>query len=218
MEDHRAALSGWVRHVLTVGLVLVLGACTSTGGPPAEQQVPRALHEGEILIGSAFVTGYSWYDNTPSGARISHPVLHERAGGTGSYDDPVTVAVGHSISPSGEDLLDYEPGTRFYVPDLQRYLIVEDTCGDGPRPQDGPCHRLDDPDNPAPEGATAWIDVWLDGRDQQRSAVSDCARSITGVHVVVLDARPGYRVAPGDGVMPDGECDAGHGEIPLAAE
>ncbi|SDB91707.1 hypothetical protein GA0111570_108103 [Raineyella antarctica] len=199
-----------------VALAALLGA-VGTGGcavPGTPQPSPSALHEGETLTSTMYVTAYSWYDNTPTGARISHPVLHKEAGGTGTYDDPVTVAVGHQRLPDAH-VLDHPAGTRFYLPFAQRYFIVEDTCGDGPSPQNGPCHRLDTPTNPAPQGATGWIDVWLDGHDLPRATVKDCARSATGMHVVVIDARPGYRVAPGAGLMHDGGCDVGHGEIPL---
>src|SRR5688572_11781310 len=55
----------------------------------------------------AYLTGYSFFDNTPpASATISHPVLHSLAGGIGTFDDPVTVAVGHSLV-DGLDVLDF---------------------------------------------------------------------------------------------------------------
>ena len=88
------------------------------------------------------MTGYDYWDNTPPGSPvISNPVIHQVAGGTGTWQDPTTVAVGHSII-NGQDILDWAAGTRFYIPNLRRYFIVEDTCGDGPDPQDEPCHDL----------------------------------------------------------------------------
>ena len=46
-------------------------------------------------VATAFITGYTWWDNSPPGsAQIARPVLHQRAGGNGTYSDPITVAVG----------------------------------------------------------------------------------------------------------------------------
>src|SRR5262245_22997643 len=88
----------------------------------------------------AFISGYSFADNTPANSsQISNPTVHTAAGGTGTYADPVTVGVGH-VATGTTSVLDWPAGTRFYLPNLRRYLIVEDTCGDGERPQDGPCH------------------------------------------------------------------------------
>ncbi len=107
-----------------------------------------------------FVTSYTWFDNTPSGAAvISHTVLHKAAGGTGTYADPVTIAVGHSWK-TGQDVLDIPSGTRIYLPDVRRYFIVEDTCGDGPKPEEGPC-----PTGAEKYGdAALWIDMWIGGK------------------------------------------------------
>lgn len=155
----------------------------------------------------AFITGYSYFDNTPPGsARISHPVLHSVAGGRGTYDDPITVAVGH-VREGGVSVLDWPAGTRFYVPNLRRYLIVEDTCGDGERPQDGPCHTG------YPAGSTTWLDVWIGGEGGTQAGAERCMRKITGVWDVIVDPGPGYPVAPGEIYAP---TDAGraHSAVP----
>lgn len=141
-----------------------------------------------------YLTGYSYWDNTPPGsADISHPVLHRQAGGTGTYDDPITVAVGHAIVDGRDIPLDV-PGTRYYLVAHRRYLIVEDTCGDGPRPQDGPCYRL-----PADlrGTVTAWLDAWVDGQAAGRAASDRCMADLTGVTPVVKDPPPGLPVTPG---------------------
>lgn len=53
----------------------------------------------------------------------------------------MTIAVGHSRK-SGQDVLDIPAGTRIDHPDVRRYFIVEDTCGDGPKPEEGrPCRH-----------------------------------------------------------------------------
>jgi hypothetical protein len=132
------------------------------------------------------VTGYSWYDNTPPGSpAISQPVLHTRAAGVGTYADPITVAVGHSII-NGRDVADWAAGSMFYIPNLHRYFIVEDTCGDGPSPQDGPCHTG------FPGDASTWLDVWIDGRTGSQAATRSCANAITGVRTVIRNPGPRY--------------------------
>jgi len=89
---------------------------------------------------TVFLTGYSYWDNTPpASAIIGRPVIHHIAAGTGTYDDPVTLAVGWRIDENKVSE-DFQPGTRFYIPRLRKYAIVEDLCGDGAKPQSGPCH------------------------------------------------------------------------------
>lgn len=148
----------------------------------------------ERVINTAFVTGYSWFDNTPVGSpAISHPVLHRTAGGKGTYADPITVAVGHSLA-TGRDVLDYPAGTRFYVPHLRRYVIVEDTCGDGPTPQRLPCHSL----TGAPRGTTTWVDVYIGGGPTSSStAAESCARKITGLRTLIVNPRSDYLTVSG---------------------
>ena len=147
---------------------------------------------------TAYVTGYSYWDNTPPGsAAISHPVIHSRAGGTGTYDDPVTVAVGHSIE-GGKQTLDWPRGTRFYIPNLQRYFIVEDTCGDGNTPQNGPCHTG------YPSGTSTWLDVYVDGANASSSQSDACMSRITGRSTVVVNPDQGYKVSAGP--ISDGTC------------
>ncbi|MFB0619614.1 cysteine/serine endopeptidase inhibitor [Streptomyces sp. AGS-58] len=158
-------------------------------------------------IDTAFTTGYTWFDNTPRGsARISDPILHQQAGGTGTYDDPITLAVGHSME-GGKDTLDYPAGTRFYMPRVRRYFIVEDACGDGGSPQNGPCHSL----KTAPQGATTWLDMYVGGESgDSESAVQACADKVTagahgGLNTVVRDPGPGLPVVEGP-VFQNGRC------------
>lgn len=187
-----------------VGSYLQTAATGSSGSDGIGEVVVTALsvsHEGGNTAAPTrpvsqpyYLTGYSYWDNTPPGsAVISHPVLHDRAGGTGTYDDPVTVAVGHAIT-GGQSVPLYAPGTRFYLVSKRRYLIVEDTCGDGPKPQQGPCYRLP---TRLKGKAVAWLDVWVDGQAAGRAASDRCMSRLTGVTRVIKDPPPGLPVRPG---------------------
>jgi hypothetical protein len=180
-------------------LVLVLAALASIS--------TSSRAAGETLVTNIFITAYTWQDNTPPGSpEISNPVLHAQAGGTGTYEDPVTIAVGHSRA-TGQDVLDLPAGTRIYLPDVRRYFIVEDTCGDGPTPENGPCHT-----GAQEQGnASLWIDMWIGGSGQGASFVNACTSAVTGVRSGLLNPAPNYAVASGAGVIHDGKCDAGYG-------
>lgn len=182
-QDPKNPLAGGAQVTISVGKDNDGKAnCTTTHLQPSTGVTEQGF--------TAFVTGFTYYDNTPPGtAAISHPVVHSRAGGVGTYDDPITLAVGHSFE-TGRDVLDYPPGTRFYMPYLQRYFIVEDTCGDGDHPEDGPCHVH-------PKDVTAWLDVWVDGRGGSERSATACAERITGNHTVIRDPRPDYATVPG---------------------
>lgn len=138
---------------------------------------------------SVYLTGYSFWDNTPPGsAAIARPVIRNTAGGTGTYRDPITLAVGHSFA-TGRQVLDFPAGTRFYFPALKRYAIVEDVCGDGPKPQYGPCH--------VGYNGMPWVDIYVDGRRAGHAQANLCMRRITGVHQVIVSPPSGYPVVQG---------------------
>ena len=56
-------------------------------------------------------------------------MLHKQAGGTGTFADPITVAV-----PGHQGDMDWQPGTKFYLPSVQRYVMVEDSGAAKPPP------------------------------------------------------------------------------------
>ncbi|MEQ1771272.1 MAG: hypothetical protein ABL879_15690 [Devosia sp.] len=163
--------------ILIAGLVLALATVA-----PAAAETPFR----------AYLTAYTYWDNTPPGsAEISHPVVHKRAGGRGTYDDPVTLATGHSLA-TGKDVLDYAPGTILYVPDLAHYFVVEDTCGDSPVPERGPCHlNIDEPGVPQ-------LDMWIGGARGTQLRADACAQQITLIYDVIADPKPDYPVRAGE--------------------
>lgn len=163
----------------------ILCAATVAFGSTAAIQSATAVERSF----SAYITGYSYWDNTPPGsAAISNPVIHSRAGGSGTYADPITIAVGHVVN-GGRHALDYPAGTRFYIKALRKYAIVEDTCGDGGAPQNGPCHTG--------HRGHPWLDIYVDGAQAGRRASAACANRITAVHVIVQNPRPNYPVLAG---------------------
>jgi Raf kinase inhibitor-like YbhB/YbcL family protein len=70
---------------------------------------------------TVYFTLYGYPDNSPPGDGISYPMVHQTAGGTGTYDDPVTFATDRNEEP---------PGTRIYVPAFLKYAIMEDGCSE----------------------------------------------------------------------------------------
>ena len=81
------------------------------------------LEAGTMM--SVYVTFYGWADNSPPGGAIAYPknggfpTIHDTAGGTGTYADPITFATDKDEIPVG---------TRLYVPFIEKYMIMEDDC------------------------------------------------------------------------------------------
>ncbi len=165
------------------------------------------LSPGEVSL-RGYTTSYTYWDNTPPGSSdISNPILHEKAGGTGTFNDPITIAVGHSMA-TGKDILDYPAGTKFYIPNVRRYFIVEDTCGDGKTPENGPCHKG------APAGTDVWVDMWIDGATGTSPQADACAAALTDTngisHIMIKNPAPKYRVLVGP-IFQNGSCTAQFG-------
>ncbi len=137
-----------------------------------------------------YLTGYSYWDNTPPGSSaIALPQIRSRAGGTGTYRDPITLAVGH-VKNGSRSTPDFRPGTRFYIQKLRRYAIVEDVCGDGPKPQLGPCHT-------GYQGRP-WLDIWVGGKRVDKGFVHSCMYRLTGLQQVIRNPEPGLPVEVGE--------------------
>jgi hypothetical protein len=164
----------------------VVALISATGTTHADTVVSS---KGEQSF-TAFLTGYTYWDNTPPGsAAIARPVVHRRAGGEGTYDDPITIAVGHRID-GARQTLDFAAGTRFYIESLRKYAIVEDVCGDGNEPQNGPCHTG--------KNGHPWLDLYLGGANASVQAATACANRITRLQTLVINPGPDYPVAPGE--------------------
>jgi hypothetical protein len=177
--------------MITSFTVQGVGATTPTGQKEAAEASQSLL----VPVGqrqqafSIFLTGYSYWDNTPPGsAAIARPVVHGSAGGSGTFNDPITIAVGYSLA-TGSARLDFPAGTRFYLPKLQRYAIVEDICGDGPTPEHTGCHRG--------RGGMPWLDIYVGGHSAGPGAANKCMNRITGTHQIIINPQRGYPVVTG---------------------
>lgn len=152
-----------------------------------------------------YTTFYTYADNTPpNSSEIAHPIIHKEAGGACTYTDPVTIAVGWTKRGS-QATPDLPFGTFIYIPDLRCYGVVEDLCGDGDTPQDGPCHINED------HPGLFQIDIWLGGKGEDPALVTKCASFLTDEgptgfeHLLIIDPEPGYAVIEGP-LFSQGEC------------
>lgn len=126
----------------------------------------------------AWITGYTFWDNSPPGsAEIARPVIHDEAGGTGTYEDPITIAVGWDKGG-----WHFAPGTRVYLEDLDKYAVVEDLCGACKTNRKGRVH----------------MDIYVGGESTSARTATSCAQSITAVQSIILHPAPGYPVRPGE--------------------
>lgn len=167
---------------LLVGGAAVPAGAVHAGPAGAVHIVPAATH---LTVArprhpprrvSVYLTGYSFHDNTPpESAVVSHPILHRVAGGQGTYRDPITVAV-----PGSPTRMTWLPGTRFYLPTVRRYVIVEDSGA-----------------SPAPRDVAAHLDMWIDGRHGGTGATEDCMSRLTGTVEAVVSPPPGLPVLTG---------------------
>ena len=159
-----------------------------TPTPPPAWPAPRLL--------KIWLTGYSWQDNTPPGSStVSHPVLHHQASGTGTYADPITVAV------PGKGSGIWNAGARFYLPTVARYVIVEDTGASQPH-----------------AGEDGHLDMWIGGQDGTRAATDACMDTITGDDIPALyNPPPDLPVITGP-VFTAGTCNVAHRPTPTTAD
>jgi hypothetical protein len=61
-------------------------------------------------------------------------------------------------------------GTRFYIPNVRKYFITEDTCA--------ACHNR-------PSGVSTWVDMWVGGNGSNNAGVLACENKLTGIHTII---------------------------------
>ncbi|HEY0575160.1 MAG TPA: hypothetical protein VGD73_13750 [Pseudonocardia sp.] len=181
-------VAGWLT---ASGLVLVAVAACAAPAPrsapapaapppappssaaPAPPAAPPGPAPTQLNI---WLTGYSWQDNTPPGSSIvGEPVLHQQAGGQGTFADPITVAV-----PGHAGAMAWNPGTKFYLPTVKRYVIVEDSGASRP-----------------PAGADTHLDMWIGGQGGTLAATNACEDSLTDRVPATLNPPPNLPVIAG---------------------
>ena len=129
--------------------------------------------DGTAKTVTAQLTGYSYFDNTPPGsADICCPKLHQKAGGAGTYVDPITTAV----PGSGGQGMETPAGTRLYVAKLKRYFIVEDSGA---------------------SGSGYRFDLWVGGQGFDESSSEQCMSEVTGDAQAILNPAAGLPVTVG---------------------
>jgi 3D (Asp-Asp-Asp) domain-containing protein len=137
----------------------VLGMVVSlTAGSSAAFAANKAASSSE----NVYLTAYGWYDNTPPGCAISYPDIHQCAGGTGTYSDPITFA---------SDKSEIKAGTKVYVPRVQKYFIMEDDCTECDQDWSG-----QGPDG----GPKMWhFDLWIGGQGGNEFDAINCEDALT---------------------------------------
>jgi hypothetical protein len=165
---------------LAPGRIVVVGGVISDA---MVAQAVRAANVSTTTTGTSgttrtgFVTGYSTSDNDPAWSKAiayssdwDSRTIHREGGGIGTYEDPVTLAA---------QVGDYAPGTRFYVPHVDRYFMLEDTCAScGDKPE--------------------WVDLFIGGEvGDDEAKLDSCMASLTGTYSFEVNPPPGRHVVAG---------------------
>jgi len=87
--------------------ILLLWLAHAQEAPLAESNITSEL------------TFYGAGDNCPPGGAIAYPIIHQEAGGNGTWTNPITCA-------SAPNWL--SPGSKIYIPHYKKYFIMEDSC------------------------------------------------------------------------------------------
>jgi 3D (Asp-Asp-Asp) domain-containing protein len=159
------------RPIVAVLLALVLCAVVAAIVPMVASA--RSIRTGTPTRMVIELTGYSFQDNSPSNSNdICCGVVHKKAGGRGTFSDPITVA-----APGSARSTETPIGTRFYLPSVNRYVVVEDSG--------------------ASKMSRVHLDVYVDGKDLPRRFSDNCMSEITGKVAAIKNPGPGMPVTPG---------------------
>jgi 3D (Asp-Asp-Asp) domain-containing protein len=124
-------------------------------------------------------TFYGWDDNCPPGGAIAYPMsagfptIHDTAGGIGTYANPITFATDKDEIPIG---------TIVYAPFIEKYLVMEDDCGQ--------C------DTDWSTSMTWHIDIWMNSNGTESpTALDSCEDQWTqSATTIEIDPPPGRTV------------------------
>jgi len=155
-----------------LALVVALGVVQGAAGASSSQAATTAKPKATSAV--FYVTLYGFVDNSPPSAIISNPQIHQTAGGTGTFADPVTFAT---------DIHEEKPGTIVYYGFLKKYFIMEDTCTECSKDFNT---KKGNGDNPVPpRNGHRWrIDMWAGGdkrslNEPSKSALLNCEDALT---------------------------------------
>lgn len=164
--DHIYVQSGTVTRVHCGGKAVV-GTVTNSN-----VDVWCTNGDGEIRFANGYTTAYDWWDNNPPQSyEICCPSIHSSAGGVGTYADPLTVAVDYSSGTT----MQFSVGTKFYIPNVRAYFVVEDRTG-----EQQATNTLNH------NGTNPHLDMWADGHTSTFSNSQSCLSSITDEGVLII--------------------------------
>jgi hypothetical protein len=143
-----------------VGLVATSAPSgASESVPSARSAAVRATAASQPTVVQVYATYYGWYDNTPPGCATAYSGC---AGGTGTYQHPITFA---------SDKHEFPVGTVLYYPTIEKYVRMGDDCQEcdqdwsGKGPDGGP--RLHH------------VDLWIGGQGGNEFDVINCEDALT---------------------------------------
>ena len=191
------------KSIAVVSVCALIALAFATAEVSAAKKAARKAKTIPTGSNASFVldsmTFYGYFDNSPPGTAIAHPVLHSGAGGVGTFDDPITFAVAPEVQNR------VPAGTIMYIPSLKKYFIMEDDCtssGPGGVPVQGQgC------DGELKSGINEF-DLWIDGDPHKNatdnpgsgsgnndSNMTDCEDTLTASKVtVIMNASDGQPV------------------------
>jgi hypothetical protein len=164
----------------TAAVVLLLATSPVDAANKKAKKIPTS---GNFTLD--FMTFYGFFDNSPPGTDIAHPVIHSGAGGKGTFSDPITFAV----APQVQNVM--KPGTKIYIPQFKKYFIMEDDCtGSGPG---GPAVQGDGCDGELLNGVNEF-DLWIGatskgdnpGGKASNSQMTNCEDTLTANNVPII--------------------------------
>jgi hypothetical protein len=152
----------WVMAgVLALSAVGLLTATAPSSASQSRQSIGQATAAAarQPAVAEVYATYYGWYDNTPPGCATAYSGC---AGGTGTYQHPITFA---------SDKREFPVGTILYYPTIEKYVRMGDDCQEcdqdwsGNGPDGGP--RLHH------------VDLWIGGQGGNEFDVINCEDALT---------------------------------------